>query len=277
MVHLKAVKAGEIKGSTGRGVHGFWYRHWEQADARVADWLHKQREVTPFTCSPLMGLPRHSRNGVVHVPNGHSAWFRVSTLIPTLTESLLKSWLPSLPIGSEIEIPKSSADPSGTQGIRWRVTGVSTTAEEHPWAGQTEYTQLASQRLFTTRPPAKWRIKFLTPTAFHGRTGHLPFPLPDSLISSWLRRWQAFAPIALPEDLPQMARQQVVVSGYNLKTVPMREGNRLTVGCVGNLSLRALNVHPATRAALDLLAAYAFYTGSGHRTTQGMGVTRRVD
>jgi CRISPR/Cas system endoribonuclease Cas6 (RAMP superfamily) len=43
---------------------------------------------------------------------------------------------------------------------------------------------------------------------------------------------------------------------------------------VGSLRLQAHQLPPCDCAALDLLAAYAFYCGSGHKTTQGLGQTR---
>jgi CRISPR/Cas system endoribonuclease Cas6 (RAMP superfamily) len=35
-----------------------------------------------------------------------------------------------------------------------------------------------------------------------------------------------------------------------------------------------LQITPAYRAAIDALATFAIYAGSGHHTTQGMGLTR---
>jgi len=140
------------------------------------------------------------------------------------------------------------------------------------------YEELSRHHLMNPNPPRQWRLEFLTPTTFHGKKTHLPFPLPESLINSWLRRWQAFSPIALAEDeVLQWARSNLAVSSYRLHTLPAREGERLRVGCVGTLTLRALDMPPYLRAAIDLLAHYAFYCGSGAHTAQGLGQTRCVD
>ena len=124
--------------------------------------------------------------------------------------------------------------------------------------------------------PVSWSFEFLTPTTFHGEIGHLPFPLPFALLGSWLRSWQAFGPVSLPVDLGETARSGLVVSAYKLKTVPVRDGRRMTIGCVGDLQLRALDLAPLERATVDLLARYAFWAGSGHHTPQGFGLTRLV-
>ena len=260
VVELKAAESGTINGGTGRAVHGFWYKHWGKTDPSLADDLHQETETPPFTLSPIMDIP-YPRQGKIHVRAGELGWFRVVALSERISHSLTKTWAPKLP--KTIELAR----------IPWRVRGWSISHDKHPWAGQIAYKKLG-KNLFSMEPPRSWRFQFSTPTTFNGAVGHLPFPLPDSLVSSWLRRWQAFAPIGLPENLPQLVREGVVVSSYRLKTVPVRHGKRLTVGCVGDCKLYALNLPPAIRAAVDTLAQYAFYVGSGHRTTQGMGMTR---
>lgn len=272
VIHLTALVNGTNTNATGRGVHGFWFRHWGKVKPEMAGTLHANNQIPPYTVSPLMGLPYPDRNSQVRIPKGTKTWFRVTTLTRPLSDTLLKTWLPSLNEDAEIEIPQSK-NPDQL-GLRWLVTGVSLTNKEHPWAGQVEYNQLASQHLYAENPPIRWQLHFKSPTAFHASAGHFPFPLPDSLVGSWMHRWQAFAPITLPSDLPDLVRQQTVISSYSLKTLPVREGKRLTVGCVGQMTLRALKMRPDSRAALDLLANYSFFVGSGHRTTQGMGLTR---
>lgn len=279
VIHLEALEDGQIHNATGRGVHGFWFHHWGKVTPEVADALHQDSQLPAYTLSPLMELPRAGREGVVDVPQGKQVWFRATTLTRSLSEALVENWLPALEIGTEIEIPGSDPEDAETggsnrTGFRWKVIGKSISADEHPWAGQMEYSQLASQYLYEKRPPVRWWLRFATPTAFHGSAGHFPFPLPNSLVASWLRRWQAYAPIALSDGLPELVYQKTVINAYSLKTAPVQEGKRLTVGCVGHLSFRALQMHPADRAAISALAHYAFFAGSGHRTTQGMGITR---
>jgi CRISPR-associated endoribonuclease Cas6 len=260
VIRLQALETGTLSFGSGRATHGLWFDTWRQANPELAAQLHQGNGIPPFTLSPLRGLPR-PRQGHTPVQAEQAAWFRVVTLTGELSAALEETWLPALPETVELA------------GLPWRITGIARMPEEHPWAGQIPYSQLASEHLFMSRPPKSWRLRFETPAAFHGSAGHLPFPLPDSLIRSWMRRWNAFAPIALPDDLPQMVRESVVVSAYSLKTVPVRHGKRLIVGAAGWFKLYAVNLHPAMRAAVNLLAHYAFYCGSGAKTTQGMGMT----
>lgn len=252
---------GALSFGSGRAVHGLWFDLWRHVSPEFAGQLHRGEDVSPFTLTPLMDLPR-PRQGHTLIQKDTQTWFRVATLNEALSTSLTAQWLPALPEVVELG------------GVQWGVLGHTCSSDEHPWAGQIRYSEVASQQLFQNHPPKSWRMRFQTPTTFHGGAGHLPFPLPDSLVKSWMRRWQAFAPIALPEELPQQVREGVVVSAYKLKTVPVRYGKRLTVGSVGWVKLYAVDLHPAMRAGLNLLAYYAFYCGSGAKTTQGMGMTR---
>jgi CRISPR-associated endoribonuclease Cas6 len=264
VVRLRAMESGRLTGATGRAVHGLWFRRWQETAPAVADALHQAGSVAPFTLSPLLGLPR-PRRGQVEVAEGQSAWFRITTLEGSLGRALQDSWLAGL------------AGPLELAGIPWQANGWAATSQEHDWAGQVDPQQLAETRLLNPTPPDSWRLLFFTPTAFHGPGGHLPFPLPESLVNSWLRRWRAFGSVQLPDHLVDVARERLLMSAYTLKTVPVRHGERVVVGCVGQLAVRAVGLRPGECAALDLLAACSFYTGSGHHTPQGMGMTRLLD
>lgn len=266
LIHLEAQGEGQLDQFTGRGVHGFWFNRWRDVDPAMGDELHDSSDTQPFTLSPLTltPLPTGKERGV-RVKPGVAARFRITTLTDALSEAVRTKWLDGLEGKAEAFIPQPrDEDP----GIPWKVTRVEVEAE-------VSYEASSKVHLMNSVPPREWRLDFLTPTTFHGTNGHLPFPLPDSLVNSWMRRWNAFAPVALPkEELLEWSREKLVVSSYNLRTLPAREGERLRVGCAGRLTLRALDMPPYLRAATDLLAHYASFCGSGSHTAQGMGQTR---
>lgn len=265
VLHLQAVIAGQIQGSAARAVHGFWLNQWQAAAPAVGDSLHQTTGVQPFTLSPLMGLPR-PQHGVSHFAAGQSAWLRLTTLHHTLSQPLLQNWLLHLP--AQIELA----------GSQWAIQTIALNPAQHPWAGQSSYDQLMSPSLSPSADTDTWTLEFHTPTTFRsGQTGQLPFPLPDSLLNSWLRRWQACAPAELalvPDDIRPRLREGLHVSAYDLKTVPVRHGRRLEIGCVGQITLNGRTLRPDEKALITCLARYAFYCGSGRHTTQGMGQTR---
>jgi len=267
VIHLEALEEAQMDQFTGRGVHGFWFNRWREVDPALGDELHASSDTQPFTLSPLMGLPRGLR-GTVHLKPGVAARFRITSLTDSLSDALQAKWLKDLEgRRSGVQIPLPKDDESG---VSWKVTRVEVEA-------QASYEEMSRKHLMNSLPPREWHVEFITPTTFHGSNGHLPFPLPDSLVGSWMRRWNAFASIALPkEELLEWSRQKVVVSSYNLKTLPAREGERLRVGCVGRLTLRALEMPPYLRASIDLLARYTHFCGSGSHTAQGLGQTRFI-
>lgn len=276
VIQLEALKDSQLDQFTGRGVHGFWFKRWREVDPAMGDELHDSTQEAPFTLSPLMGLPRPGRGGIISLPAGTKSWFRFTALTDSLADAARSRWLNGLDNGSNIEVPGERA--AGEQvipGAGWRIAAVCIEEGSHSFASRAVYEEMSRRHLMNSNPPRQWRLEFLTPTTFHGKSSHLPFPLPESLVNSWLRRWQAFAPVALPdEELKQWARTNLAVSAFNLHTLPAREGEHLRVGCVGTMTLRALDTPPYLRGALDLLAAYSFYCGSGSHTSQGLGQTR---
>jgi CRISPR-associated endoribonuclease Cas6 len=267
VISLEALTDARLDQFTGRGAHGFWFNRWREVDPALGDELHESNDAQPFTLSPLMGLPRGIR-GKVQIKPGTTARFRITSLTDALSEAVQTKWLDGLEGKGTVEIPQPKDE---EPGVPWRVTRVEVEA-------QAAYEAMSKVHLMNSVPPREWRLDFLTPTTFHGSNGHLPFPLPDSLVNSWMRRWNAFAPIALPkEELLEWSRGKLVVSSYKLQTLPAREGERLRVGCAGRLTLRALEMPPYLRAAIDLLAHYASFCGSGSHTAQGMGQTRLAE
>jgi CRISPR-associated endoribonuclease Cas6 len=261
VIEVEALNDGRLSAATGRFIHGFWFHQWIEVDPARAEALHAGEHLRPYTLSPLMGLP-HPRHGKITVEAGIRAWFRVTSLTSSLSDALLNDWLPQLP------------DMIRLGGISWEIKGHTLNPTDSPWAGQVEARVLTERHLLAEEPHRRWTLHFATPTAFHGAAGHLPFPLPGALIGSWLRQWQSFSKVHLPENLPEKVHEGLVISAYRLKTVPVRDRKRITIGCVGDMTLYGKGLSKPICAAVDLLAHYALWAGSGHRTTQGHGMTR---
>lgn len=266
VIHLKALRDVVLEGFTGAAIHGLWFQRWQQLDPAFADLLHggQAGERREFTLSPLMGLPRGPKQQL-QILNGSQVWFRVTALSERLEEALETTWLPGL-VGQTLAV--------GSPDL-FEVQAISRTPAEHSWAGRQTYAELAEKYLYNMRPATRWRVELGTATTFKNGKMYFPFAPPNSLVQSWLERWQAFAPLSLENDLARIAYRSVSVAGYNLRSMDVREEGRCYPGCFGNMRLQAHHDLPACdRAALDLLAAYAFYCGSGHKTTQGQGMTR---
>lgn len=268
VIHLKALRDLPIEGSTGAAVHGFWFERWNALDAAAGDRLHAQANGArrEYTLSPLMRL-RHGAGRTFKLHAGDETWFRVTALTDWLADALEQTWLTGLEnsVIGMIGAPEMFA-----------VTAIARTTAQHEWAGRTDYAALAERHLYNLNPPSRWRIEFATPTTFKSSDTYNPLPVPEKIVRSWLERWQAFAPLALPEDLPARVRGAAMIAGYNLRTRGMKEETRVLPGFEGDLRLDIPRLPPSERAAFDLLAAYAFFCGTGHKTTQGLGTTRLI-
>ncbi len=261
VLHLQALENGRIHGSTGRAVQGFWYNQWRRTNPNIADRLHQGNQIKPFTVSPLLGLSRPQR-GVLTVHPGDTAVIRLTTLEPTLSYTFLEHWLPALPGQMEIS------------NLSWAIAKIALTHSEHPQASSQSYADLVRQGQNKEPTASTWTFRFTTPTTFHvSKNAFLPFPLPAMLIKSWLRRWNAFAPQPLPQPDELTLREGLVISAYQLKTVPVRYGRSLTIGCVGKITLIGKKLPSHIRATITTLAHYANYCGTGNHTTRGMGQT----
>ena len=125
------------------------------------------------------------------------------------------------------------------------------------------------------------RVRFLSPTSFRSHEMHYPLPDPGLVYQSWLARWNEFAPedLRINIALLDVVAAHVAVGRYDLRTEMVDMGsNRKAVGFVGKVQysvVRARKIGDEWVRRLNLLADYAAFCGTGHKTAHGMGQTRR--
>ena len=284
VIQLEALADAQLDRFSGRGVHGFWFDRWSAADPSTAEWLHAAQEAE-FSLSPLMGLPRPGRGGMLSIQAGQKAWFRCAALSNSLCEQIRSTWLEKLELGSPLEIPKERTQGERViPGVNWELVGVALEPGQHTFASQVAFLELSRRCLMNSIPPRQWKLEFLTPTTFHGAAQHLPFPLPESLIRAWLRRWQAFAPLGLPEaELLECARNQLAVSAYRLQTLPAPRGRapagwlcgHARIARSGYGALPAGSHRPAGELRLLLRLGRSYHPGPGADSPVGWALKAR--
>jgi len=249
----------------GRAVHAWFLEQVQRHDPALSQAIHDEHGPKPFTCSSLNGQrSRGQRSDLALTPDA-TAWLRITTLIEPLSALLLNSVLPNLP-------------ETVTLGdVTLWVTGKFTGDDEHPWAGQSSYADLLQRHtLSTERPDRRISLRFASPTTFRRDKSHLPVPLPDLIVQGWLARWNAYSGVSLPDEVYRYALECLAMSRYNLHTEVVRFGQATLIGCTGTCSYYALNADPYWLRLIHALAAYSFFCGTGHKTTQGLGQTRVV-
>ena len=131
-------------------------------------------------------------------------------------------------------------------------------------------------------------LDFLTPTAFEVDQRALLLPNPRNVFESYFNRWNQFAPseIRVADTWMAWAATTIVVARLRIETQKMAYEDHMQLGFVGRVGFE---VKPSPKAVplpedafrhhvriFNILAHFAFFCGTGRKTTQGMGQTMRL-
>ena len=149
-------------------------------------------------------------------------------------------------------------------------------AGEHPWARGSSYQALADQYFKSSKQPADaLEVEFVSPTTFHSDV-HVPLPIPEMVLGSWLERWNHFAPASLPRKTGELEEARLALSRYKLETRAVHYEKATWIGFAGRCRFRILSEDEFWARLCNLLADFAFFCGTGAKTSFGMGQTRRI-
>ena len=271
IIPLTPERPATLPAYVGREAHAWFLDRVMARDHRMARILHEGNALKPFTVSNLLGEPGPQEDGWRVHPQGRYA-LRLTSFDATLSSFLLGELLPNLPDHVIL---------AGVPFYRGRVVYA---AEETPiaawqrWVGASSFEMLVAQHMMQPRQPTGFRLRFAAPTVFRSNKAYVPLPLPQLLVQSLVRRWNAFADIPLHPQVVDFAEQHVLVSQYRLHTeqVRFRKGGResVTPGFKGRCRYRFRKHDGYHTGAILALAAFAFYAGVGKQTTMGMGQVR---
>ena len=232
----------------------------------LATALHAGNDLRPITISNLMGGGKPDEGRVALVP-GRPAYLRLTALTHELEQALL-ACLPA------------AGDPLPLLDLPLRVTSVAHDVSEHPWAGQASCVDLIQQHTLQSGPtPTSLTLDFISPTLFHVAGREVPLPDPALVFGSLWRKWNAFAPRPLPDEVEAFARTQVELGRFHLRSqivLNQQAGKGDQAGFVGQVSFRFRRPDPYAARALALLAAYALWAGVGYGASRGLGQARLV-
>ena len=246
--------------------HAAFFAMIKVVDPNLAGKLHGIPGAKPFTVSPLQGKFRSDRkNKKLILSPENEYWMRFTLMSGEIYEALTKFFLST----NEMEIRLGE--------VNFKVTNVITSGAD-PWSGYTSYEKLMESG-GTSR---KFPMEFRSPTAFRGQGAGGTFtqalPLPNLCFNSWLRKWNEFSPIPMDVDLVRAAIQNLVVAEYRIQTQMMQFPTGKQVGFEGRVKFEVKwGVSEEAVRLLNVLANFAFYCGTGYKTTMGMGQTRRCE
>jgi CRISPR-associated endoribonuclease Cas6 len=271
--------------------------------------LHKEEKskglkIRPYTISTLLrdtGWPVFEDEKLRH---GESYWIRITSL-DTLLSKLVLFWV--LPIVPDLKalFPITSRRMLKIKEFRLsqkkytirlyqincRIDGYTLNPREHPWAGQTSFSEIAQDSRYA-KVSHETRMEFVSPTAFRSNGNDIALPAPGQIFRSLSQKWNAFCSdsMQLQDFWSEFAEDCILVNEMtSVNTVhwEFAEGTRGAAtgftGTVGFTLLPKAKVKEKWQpywdgadVVMQSLARFAFYCGVGHHSTIGMGQSRML-
>lgn len=260
---LSSATPGKFGTSPVRSLHAALSRRLELLDPDLSQALHDAPEGAhssdhPWSISPLIG-PLHRSGGYLVTVPGEPYRVRITALVPEVLAALVAAFDPATPLGRE---------PVFLENARFDVV---------PQESHLESLATYASLLTAARPNRRINLVFRSPTAFRSRQPAGLEPALRLCIEGYLRKWNTFADVVLPEEpLLEYAEQSVRVVSAELRPASMQLGKFYEKGVAGTVTWEAEAQPPALLRLINALVDYAFYCGTGARTALGMGQTVRM-
>ncbi|MER3426213.1 MAG: CRISPR-associated protein Cas6 [Thermus sp.] len=142
--------------------------------------------------------------------------------------------------------------------------------EGHPWAGVSIYA-----RLFQKEAGPDLTLRFARPTFFRREGVNYPLPEARLVFGSLIRRFNAFSPVPVPEEVAKGILEKVTVRSFSGKTLPAPAEEK-AAGFVGVVSYHLHRGSLEEAQYFQALGRFAFFSGVGARTSLGAGLARPV-
>ncbi|MCB0134636.1 MAG: CRISPR-associated endoribonuclease Cas6 [Caldilineaceae bacterium] len=255
-----------LPATLGRANHAATLHRLAVVDPALAEALHAGDGPKPFTCSGIRNAPV-SRNSV-RFRRGERYEVRITGLTTAVSQALHAALLETPPATWELE------------HYPFRVEEVICDPARDGWTGRSDYATLAAAALLKPgKVDPAVTLEFASPTAFKSAGMTVPIPLPALVFGESLpKRWQAFSPVALDDELRAYSDGYIAITRYRLESRPVEQKQRgLRVGGMGRVTYRALEGDRYWLGMMQALAGFALYSGVGAMTTSGMGQARRVE
>ncbi len=233
VLQIPIVSAQPLPTNLGGAIHALCFRWLGLADAALAERSHQQNH-RPLSVTIQRASTRQQ------------AYLRIGLLQKELLSPLL--WGISQDLGCEVSLAGSFCRLG-----RW-----------------VEFLHTSSFEVLSQIPPLHTiELQFLSPTSFKQGQRIQPFPLPELVFGSLLRRWNSFAPAAL--QFPVLEWQGLTCA-YDLKTQVLHLKGGAEIGTTGWVRYEFPN--PEQAKVATTLAHFASLAGVGRKTGMGMGQVR---
>ncbi len=261
----------------GPAIQGMFLQLLRDADPEVVARLHDDSRYRPYTLSPLgigESTPNSSQKGnefqgfqlprYRSLKQGTPCYVRITLLeddlFPTFSKYFLTRVEPAFRLGS-------------TEFI---VTNVMVTQDNgNPWSRYVSYANLIEK---TKHDQRRITLQFLTPTGFRKGDLDLPLPIPRLVFQSYLKRFQEFQAFEFLPDFVELVDLHTGIANMKqMRTDTIKTKKVPLIGFTGDVRFEISKKAPADLVfQMNLLADFAFFGGTGRKTTVGMGQTVRI-
>ena len=238
--------------ASGRWVHGLIFELFNRLDPVYAATLHDNKGDRPFTLSPILVNTKGNT-----IQSGQICRVRLTLL----QEEKLAELLSVLARIKPYEL---------------RLGNTSICLEKIELSPQPELSLVAYQtwsELLALTPQRYITLKWLSPTAIKQKSRNSLFPVPETIFWSWQQKWSHYSTIPLLQEFSKDEWfEYTQVNNYQLETTTAYFGAYKQKGFKGWASYE-IKGNEAIQHTAAVLSRFAFYCGTGYKTTIGMGQT----
>ncbi len=231
------------------------------SSADLAKELHSLDGPKPFTVSPLQGKFKRGRDGL-YLTTETTCYLRLTFLNSEVFSHFLDG---AMKWGNKVvEITP----------MAFQVEEISTMPGKVPLTKTQNYQNI----LQSAGSQRKFGLHFLSPTVFRsGGKRNMVFPEPVLVFASYLNRWQAFSTVKLNDSLSSWF-DRILVTRYKLETEIWDFNSYQEVGFTGKCWFEIdKDVPDEIASEINALADFAYFCGTGAKTTMSMGQTKRLN
>lgn len=239
--------------SLGQQIHALFLNTIRKVDPDLSQKLHDESAGKPFTVS----LPvNKKRRPISNFIAGEECFVRYTVfcdeiweIFPQIISTLCNE---TMHIShTEVDVVKVSFTPNG---------GGVNPSEDY-------------RKLANSDPASKFELTFVSPTSFRLQGHSFILPLPSLMYSGYLRKWNRYSGYEISEEILTDIDERLLISRVNLSSQVLHFSNYFQIGFTGQVMLNASDYSYRERQMLTTLTKFAYFCGTGHKTTMGMGQT----
>lgn len=257
-LYLRAEKNGILPVFTGRVMHGVFFRTLKNISPELADFVHDELSVKPFSLSELVRLKRYSFHvGNFQVSRGDLFRWRIAAVNDVILNAI-------------VNIPS---------GYRFQVNKIPMVLEKIIVDGDLEKDTgiMSVENLmaacFSMDDIRSICVKFTSHTTFRVNQSDYPMPVPKLVFSSLADKWQkAGMPANIDKEQIREMSERVYLSDWKGRSDRVYlSGDRGVKTFTGEFVYELSDLTIEERQIMLLLAQFGCFVGCGRMTGQGLG------